>query len=934
MAASTTNSFDVTATQSTVVTRSGEQSTGRVSRTESRSTLTGVETASLASVSVTTLLSLTSPHSTTTLHGAHTSESNLISSKYGGNTGSGTRTIISTSGSQSPSSIGVISGDAPTSTFLSKPSQSVAGSRTSSDWLPTLLVTASATESVNTQSSFDTAATATLPQFIVPSTPVSIPANYSQITIGFQKALNYPFLIKNPLASAQIFGFLPDVLRYPFVSRFDRTTNVSESQPWRYFKEFPRDGHLENTNLSEDERKLKNGLTNHIFEDGQALQYRMHNRTGAFSANFSEVVVSSIIPLIISGNDYIASVAIVYFPTSAVNVLQKMILNSASMLYSNPDSTQESLALLIDPKIPITGLVDSDGSSGSGDGSGGSGSSGDGGDSGSSSSGSGSSTNASTDDRNLGTLGGFDFFHMSFSVAKKLIIFLPVFLVSIALWVLLGLLFFGGLVGSKNKNKQDPLPDKKWSVDEKALQSYFDPHPDVEKYPGSAWSSTSDSNSDDFRSEEDLLAVGNGLFFSRSTGLTYQVGPDGNFYYAGRTDDVYPKNQGAFQATNTGDQDKNLNAVTTLFKEGEVNNEALHLSQVGQDLDEIIVDEDGNVELPLADLEQLSFEENNTDTIESYNNQQYYKMNQLLSAITGADIQDALTSSGHETTGEGIPSNYNEVKDAPLSSESSNLVAQLSGGDENLEDYFYSEIEPLEDPEEAHIAQSDSEDSNDVEDFNVDSDTEEEWEREEHYEEGDEEGDEADDVNDIHIGEFDELDEEMYRRLSSVSGITGFRGGSSGSNTFPSVVLPHNSSTKPSSFEQSGTNSTASEGRRGTGSSTLLRNVPAMYPNQNGSVDGAVTSGSGTQTDRTSSSTWLGGAKNLNSADLLRSDKVVRPHHASKSAGLRKEKSKNIHTALRKHKKSVGGSSAQKQSAFERTRSVTVSEKEKSKRAS
>lgn len=40
--------------------------------------------------------------------------------------------------------------------------------------------------------------------------------NFKLVTIGFKQALNYAFIVQNPLSSAQIFEYLPQVLSYAF----------------------------------------------------------------------------------------------------------------------------------------------------------------------------------------------------------------------------------------------------------------------------------------------------------------------------------------------------------------------------------------------------------------------------------------------------------------------------------------------------------------------------------------------------------------------------------------------------------------------------------------------------------------------------------------------------------------------------------------------
>ncbi|CAI6581692.1 ANL_collapsed_G0012580.mRNA.1.CDS.1 [Saccharomyces cerevisiae] len=82
-------------------------------------------------------------------------------------------------------------------------------------WLPTAIIVESS-ETGPTTASFNPSITGSLPNAIEPAVAVSEPINHTLITIGFTAALNYVFLVQNPLSSAQIFNFLPLVLKYPF----------------------------------------------------------------------------------------------------------------------------------------------------------------------------------------------------------------------------------------------------------------------------------------------------------------------------------------------------------------------------------------------------------------------------------------------------------------------------------------------------------------------------------------------------------------------------------------------------------------------------------------------------------------------------------------------------------------------------------------------
>ncbi len=160
------------------------------------------------------------------------------------------------------------------------------------NWLPTTLVTAASTKSGDkTASSTQPAATSSLPKAIAPDSIQDAPSNYELITVGFKEAWNYPFVVKNSLASAQIFEYLPKVLNHPF------------------------------------------------------------------DYNSSNTSVLQLVPMVSTEVQYIITVAEVYFPSSDIAALQKHILNASSPLYKNDDATAAALSTLIDPSIPLTGLL-------------------------------------------------------------------------------------------------------------------------------------------------------------------------------------------------------------------------------------------------------------------------------------------------------------------------------------------------------------------------------------------------------------------------------------------------------------------------------------------------------------------------------------------------------------------------------------------------
>ncbi|KAK9355706.1 hypothetical protein V1523DRAFT_344337 [Lipomyces doorenjongii] len=86
-------------------------------------------------------------------------------------------------------------------------------------WLPTTLITeappTAAPSSVTQPTPTTTTAGAGLPNVIAPSGGMpTIPSDSTLVQIGFTYALNYPFIVKNPLAVAQIFDYLPKGISY------------------------------------------------------------------------------------------------------------------------------------------------------------------------------------------------------------------------------------------------------------------------------------------------------------------------------------------------------------------------------------------------------------------------------------------------------------------------------------------------------------------------------------------------------------------------------------------------------------------------------------------------------------------------------------------------------------------------------------------------
>ncbi|CAD6613106.1 XXYS1_4_G0049440.mRNA.1.CDS.1 [Saccharomyces cerevisiae] len=219
-------------------------------------------------------------------------------------------------------------------------------------WLPTAIIVESS-ETGPTTASFNPSITGSLPNAIEPAVDVSEPINHTLITIGFTAALNYVFLVQNPLSSAQIFNFLPLVLKYPFSNTSSELDN-SIGELSTFILSY-RSG-SSTTTLSPKSisslsvvKKKKNQQKKNATKSSEDLYPPQ--------VDTSSIAVKKIVPMVDSSKAYIVSVAEVYFPTEAITYLQQLILDENSTLYSNPQTPLRSLAGLIDSGIPLGGLT-------------------------------------------------------------------------------------------------------------------------------------------------------------------------------------------------------------------------------------------------------------------------------------------------------------------------------------------------------------------------------------------------------------------------------------------------------------------------------------------------------------------------------------------------------------------------------------------------
>lgn len=119
-----------------------------------------------------------------------------------------------------------------TTPITTKPTIKPTTVNTSTAWLPSMIIAETAADEGSTmtgtqdlgdspnatvQATMATNVGTFLPKIILPQATASPTAEgFKAITIGFKKALNYEFVVKNSLSSAQIFEFLPSVITDPF----------------------------------------------------------------------------------------------------------------------------------------------------------------------------------------------------------------------------------------------------------------------------------------------------------------------------------------------------------------------------------------------------------------------------------------------------------------------------------------------------------------------------------------------------------------------------------------------------------------------------------------------------------------------------------------------------------------------------------------------
>ncbi|GCE97868.1 hypothetical protein ZYGM_003234 [Zygosaccharomyces mellis] len=633
----------------------------------------------------------------------------------------------------------------------SAPSVTASPAESDTNWLPYSIIIQS-THSTSSSPSFNPNVTATLPHAIAPQTPVSEPPDSSTITIGFKRQINYNFLVNNPLSSAQIFAFLPDVLVYPF----------------NYNQHAEKATH---TNVSLQNKRERTTL----------LPYRdaiLDKKRRTQVINPSDVQMIQIMPMLSRDRSYLVSLAELYFPARYVDKLKDYMKDPDSRLYNNSNPTLFALADLIDPSIPLTGVLDANGNV-------------NGGTPGDDSSGSGnhasqsglSQQNGNNNDGSLETANSTK--HITGVITKRLAIFLNCFAFGILLWILSFLVIF------KKFHKVDPIEEgesysefdttgdifKHSSLPgDNASGSISGPEIANEKLPNNTLEEPQTNNRNAIPGLEnpnedsdvnlisplsdDLVVTGESTVYSTLHGLEYFVDDEGQFHYAGN------RQLSGESGTTKGEKGESDNLDNYMYTGSE--EISMPVSEAPElDMNGMEVDEEGNFVLMNNEIydnlenSRSGSGNNNSDTVESYNNNHLYKMtrNSDTEKFTGnglssnnegsAEIHEFDTGVGGEYVVPDLTQNhyslepvtgYDEYYAAPYTIRSSAEDTSNNGLTDlplDFDEYMYQE----DDSDVPYISDFDDVRIEDIDDGKVD---------------------------DLQIDDFDDLDEEMYQRLSKL----------------------------------------------------------------------------------------------------------------------------------------------------------------------
>ncbi|CAI4057593.1 hypothetical protein SUVZ_02G5300 [Saccharomyces uvarum] len=584
-------------------------------------------------------------------------------------------------------------------------------------WLPTAIIVEPSKSDTST-TSFNPSITASLPNVIEPAIAVSEPANHTLVTIGFTAGLNYAFLVRNPLSSAQIFNFLPSVLKYPFS---DTTSQPEESSAYEMGSSsfvLSYQSGSSTTTLSTEPissisivKKKKKGGKNSVISTANLNLPSIGN---------SSIVVKQIVPMIDSSRAYVIAVAEVYFPIEAISFLQELILDTNSTLYNNPQNSLQTLAGLIDSSIPLGGLYGSNDGCSICDSS--------------SSSVSESSNKNSTENDGTNKYGALDDFtnsltdHMPWKITKRFIIYLTCLTAGVLLWLLLALFAFrhrNVLLGRRPRNCIEKTPNNERELEGIGVstsRSSSDNHNYNEKKPK--------TESESFHSVEDdqYIPTGENTVFSATHGLHYIVDEDGDLFYRKSMPNDFDEineneDSGIDSILRECVYDKHQETTEVYLNDEE---------SISSNLD---VDENGNIRLydSYSEDDEPNCPHLQDEVIEDYNNSHVYKMQhqgfEIGSYTTedDPDTENLITnefSSGSQTC---LPST---AYTTPLDTNSIKLHILGHAGSS------------LQKPDQAFLSNHEELEIEDIDDNGS--------------------------VSDIQVEELDALDEELYKRMSKI----------------------------------------------------------------------------------------------------------------------------------------------------------------------
>ncbi|CCE65392.1 hypothetical protein TPHA_0L00360 [Tetrapisispora phaffii CBS 4417] len=624
------------------------------------------------------------------------------------------------------------------------------------DWLPSEIAIQSDSTAESMEPSFliDTSG---LPNIITAPTAITIPSNTTLITVAFKRELNYAFLVNNFYSSAQIFNFLPIIIKHPFTALVSESCN-DDSVCSPLFTEYILNSyassaassmstssvnnvdfqsggkHSVNINLSLHSTIVQTAISPTGFQTNMTSQIPSLAKKD-LSKNASlqkqeismDITVARIIPYIVQNNKYIISIAEVYVPNEIVETLQELILNPASSFYNSESSSLKTLAFLIDPNIPLTGMLDSNGNLISGG----------------LSSSNGNIQNSSTKHSHgsgisdissqtlkLGTLDSSAYKGLSTNLKKRLSIFIVCFTVGAVLYIQLSL--FGlNFMYKKLSMKADPESDKS------SLPQYHitrDSTSNIEGRSSKSFSTPSNPFSDKYQksssdSSKSITLPGKAVY-NRSQDMTYLVDEQGNFYYT-NLDNVQGRTVHIMRTPEGSIYSKDVSYNKYVYD----SNNSTSNTYLDDQYHENTVNKGDDLEITYPDFLLNEVKESHTNIIENvkrFNNNGLYKMILPL-GTSGTDsethkgsAQDNLkrhfdnyqgdTNSWNQYDAVDDNSSFNFDDHTYLNNATSSVACQ---GNTNIT-YDQSSVSDIED----------------------------------------------DEVNDVHVGELDELDEEIYKRIT------------------------------------------------------------------------------------------------------------------------------------------------------------------------